>query len=82
MPIYEYQCPKCNQLWDVLCRFEDQPPSCPSCGNPKTTRKISPPKGIHGGDYNPFDALSRSIPDGKRIKSFANDRRKGGKDTT
>jgi hypothetical protein len=39
-------------------------------------------KGILGFEKKPYDLLDGPIPGAKRIKSFANDRRKGGKDTT
>lgn len=82
MPIYENQCVKCGHKWEVLQPFAAEPPACPECKAEGTKRLISAPKGVHGGEYNPYDALDRVVPDPKPIKSFANDRRKGGKDTT
>ncbi len=41
MPIYEYQCPNCGQVFDKLMSFSeaDKLPVCPSCGE-KETRKL------------------------------------------
>ena len=33
MPIYEFQCEKCNEVSEVLLRTEDAPPEiCEKCG--------------------------------------------------
>lgn len=33
MPIYEYQCKKCNEVNEALQKFSDPPPTkCPHCG--------------------------------------------------
>jgi putative FmdB family regulatory protein len=35
MPIYEYKCPSCGRVTEVLVQgfFSPQAPSCPDCGN-------------------------------------------------
>lgn len=80
MPIYDIKCLKCDEVAEILQRYAEEP-VCPSCGG-EAVRLPCAPKGIHGLEYRPYDALDRVIPDSKKIKSFANDRRKGGKDTT
>jgi putative FmdB family regulatory protein len=35
MPIYEYQCPKCEKVFDVIQKFSDAPlEKCEECGGP------------------------------------------------
>jgi hypothetical protein len=42
------------------------------------------PRMKHHKTKDPFDlvGMGQKVPDARKIKSFANDRRKGGKDTT
>ena len=42
MPIYEYQCDKCQGTFEELVRNEaDEPTKCPSCGSKRIHRKLS-----------------------------------------
>jgi len=42
MPIFEYQCPKCGNINEVLVPSADTPaPACPSCGEKKTHKRFS-----------------------------------------
>lgn len=43
MPLYEYQCPDCEQTFDKLARFSeaDKIPVCPNCGGNNSQKKIS-----------------------------------------
>jgi putative FmdB family regulatory protein len=35
MPLYEYQCPKCEKVFDVIQKFSDAPlEKCEDCGGP------------------------------------------------
>ncbi len=35
MPLYEYQCTKCNKQFELRQKFSDEPAKeCPSCGAP------------------------------------------------
>jgi len=42
MPIYEYQCPKCNQRFEHLVRG-DETVKCPKCGSKDLTKLLSTP---------------------------------------
>lgn len=42
MPIYEYQCPKCNHQFEQLVRG-DEMVTCPKCGSPNLTKLLSRP---------------------------------------
>ncbi len=43
MPIYEYQCEKCNKISSFLVRnvASHKPPACPKCGHPKMSKTLS-----------------------------------------
>ena len=80
-PLHDWRCGRCDNTFEERGRAEDNPP-CPSCGSVNTRMVFIRSAMVKAADYDPYDALDRVIPDSKPIKSFANDRRKGGKDTT
>lgn len=43
MPIYEFQCPGCGQVFDKLMSFSeaDNVPACPDCGEKETRKMIT-----------------------------------------
>jgi putative FmdB family regulatory protein len=43
MPIYEYECPKCKERFEVLQRLNDDATAlkCPKCGGDKAKRVLS-----------------------------------------
>lgn len=41
MPIYEYACPKCEAITEVLQRASDPPPNCTQCGADGLQRVMS-----------------------------------------
>lgn len=42
MPIYEYECTKCNKIHEVIQKFSDDPlKNCPDCGG-EIRKLISP----------------------------------------
>jgi len=82
VPRFDVRCknPKCLHQVEVSKGFDDQV-VCELCGH--ETKTLMPGvTGIHGLGKQPYDYLDGPIPDSKKIKSFAHDRRKGGKDTT
>ncbi|MDD6181019.1 MAG: zinc ribbon domain-containing protein [Desulfovibrionaceae bacterium] len=40
MPIYEYQCEKCQQVFEELV-YGDETPACPACGAAETRKLMS-----------------------------------------
>ena len=40
MPVYEYVCKKCKNVFTELAKFEDKVP-CPSCKGKKTEKQIA-----------------------------------------
>jgi putative FmdB family regulatory protein len=47
VPIYEYQCQKCDTEFELLIRGEQQA-VCPSCGNAKLQKLLSIPAASSG----------------------------------
>ena len=41
MPMYEYQCPKCDVVFEELVRNAKEKVSCPECGSAKVERLLS-----------------------------------------
>ncbi|MDD2237440.1 MAG: zinc ribbon domain-containing protein, partial [Kiritimatiellae bacterium] len=43
MPIYEFYCPKCHQIFNFFSRGINtrKQPSCPKCGREKLSREVS-----------------------------------------
>jgi putative FmdB family regulatory protein len=42
MPIYEYRCRGCGELFESLqSRADDPAPKCPKCGRPDVARQLS-----------------------------------------
>ena len=40
MPIYDFHCPKCDTVTELMVRYSDTP-ACPSCGSMKMDRLVS-----------------------------------------
>lgn len=43
MPLYEYRCNECGEVFEIMLRFSEsnQIPHCPKCANPNTHKKMS-----------------------------------------
>jgi putative FmdB family regulatory protein len=41
MPIYEYHCNKCDDIFEELIRMSDPNPPCPKCGEKNVEKLIS-----------------------------------------
>ncbi len=66
MPIYEYECEKCNHITEALRPMAqaDEPLICESCGNSKTQRRHSEfaagaSKGAARGEMPPMGGCGR-----------------------
>lgn len=86
MPKYDIQCEKCDHVFEVTIPASEASgytPPCPKCESnfTKIVWLAMPRSGNLAKD--PYDYLHGYRPDRSApIKSFANDKRKGGKDTT
>jgi hypothetical protein len=81
MPKFDVRCLVCKEEWEAYKVYLD-PTQCPQCGSDMTQTLM--PKMKHNKGKDPYDMITANthIPDSKPVKSFANDRRKGGKDTS
>lgn len=43
MPIYEYRCAECGEIFEEIGSVGASSPACPACGRPETERIISAP---------------------------------------
>lgn len=78
--VFDAVCESCGLRWEEEGPYTDPACPCPECGSGFTKKilsKVNTPL-----TKDPYDYLDGRIPDSKPIKSFAHDRRKGGKDTT
>ncbi|RME83861.1 MAG: zinc ribbon domain-containing protein [Planctomycetota bacterium] len=64
MPIYEYRCPKCNQLFEALQKMDakEEDTSCPHCGHKGVKKVFSTFSSPAKGDSSSFS--SSSFPQG------------------
>ncbi|MEW6264598.1 MAG: zinc ribbon domain-containing protein [Thermodesulfobacteriota bacterium] len=46
MPIYEYECTKCGQVFEELVRNSESRINCPKCGSGKAKKLISAPRAL------------------------------------
>ena len=80
MNLYDARCTSCDHVFEERRGASDPVRSCPLCGAKSVTIWRSVPLLDRAKD--PYDYLDGPIPSPKPIKSFANDRRNKGKDTT
>jgi putative FmdB family regulatory protein len=43
MPIYEFECKRCGETFEMIQNMEDALPSCPACGKGPCSRLIGAP---------------------------------------
>ena len=73
MPIYEYKCLKCENQFEVIQRFTDNPvESCPECNNKSVQKLVSAPSfRLKGGGWYETDfktGSKKNIVDSKDEK--------------
>lgn len=81
MAFYDARCNTCEHLFEERRNSGEPVSHCPLCGNESRTVWTSVP--ILDKAKDPFDLITcGTVPSSKKTKSFANDKRRGGKDTT
>jgi hypothetical protein len=78
MPKFSTRCLACEHDWDDILKYDEWPKPCPECASERTVRLPSYPSKPFHRDTDPCKTGNLDPP----IKSYGNDRRKGGKDTT
>lgn len=79
MPKYDTRCSACDHVYEHTRKSNEPVPACPECGGKSTVIWLA--VNVLDKAKDPYDLLNGPIPSSRAIKSFANDRRKGGKDT-
>ena len=54
MPIYEYQCSRCDTEFEEIASSTDETPHCPSCGSADTRKLMSCACRCRGGNDSSF----------------------------
>ena len=66
MPIYEFRCTRCDNLFDRLQNPDDDDPICPVCGS-EVMRIFSPAglkfkgSGFHCTDYGRYGSKNKEV---------------------
>lgn len=81
-PLFDVKCDTCGHIFEERKQYKDPASCCPECGSAYTRTLLTGFKSFR--DKDPYDMLNdtKLQRTGKKIRSFANDRRRGGKDTT
>ncbi len=76
---YDARCEDCDLVFEEQRSWDTPVRPCPDCGGRSHViwRSIN----LLDKAKDPYDLLDGPIPSSKPIKSFAHDRRQGGKDT-
>lgn len=64
MPIYDYKCNECGNVYDILHKVRELKDDviCPSCGAMDHTRLISAPSVRMGGKSSPMNFGEGDVP--------------------
>ena len=81
MPLYDGSCDDCGTEFEERRPADAEVGPCPKC-NSTNTRCVWLTVPRYERVKDPYDKLHGVIPDSKPIKSYGNDRRRGGKDRT
>lgn len=70
MPLYEYQCNKCNRVHEVIQKFSDAPLSeCPECQGPVAKLMSATSFQLKGSGWYTTDYKKKSSSDSKPAES-------------
>ena len=50
MPIYEFTCANCGELFEEIATSSEDNKPCPKCGNPNAVKVLSAPSSLTGKD--------------------------------
>ena len=62
MPTYDYQCPECDTLFEVVHQIHDASPQCPCCGGEARPIILRAPA-FHGAMAQGRELAVRSLPE-------------------
>lgn len=64
MPIFDFQCQQCTEVFEVMCKSTDKAQPCPHCGSNQVKKLLSAPA-IHGEMAKGRDVAMQSLTTGK-----------------
>jgi putative FmdB family regulatory protein len=63
MPLYEYECAKCNQVYEIMRKFSDAPlTECPTCQGPLKKLISLSSFALKGGGWHNVDYKKSAAP--------------------
>lgn len=73
MPIYEYECRKCEDVFEILQGFDDKPPKCERCG--RKLKKLISLSAFHlkGSGWYETDYGKKKISEPEQLKDHGSD---------
>ncbi len=80
MPIYEYQCNHCNEIFEIFHKIDEEcKVACPKCLNPakkliSATNFVLKGSGFYVNDYH-----SKSRSEGKKAEKEGSEKKESGK---
>ena len=77
MPIYDFKCSKCGEIFEAFVSSPNNKPKCPVCGSEDTEKLFSPPSLIRGETLASSEKTGRGL--GRRISGGRGLRRGGGR---
>jgi putative FmdB family regulatory protein len=79
--MFDMKCEACDHIWEASKAYDDQL-ECPKCQSKETKTLLTGFRFQRVKD--PFDLVHKGmhLPPTQTIKSYGNDKRRGGKDTT
>ena len=76
MPIYEFECPDCGEIFERLQKLSDPDPTvCPTCGKTHVKRKLTAPafrlagSGWYETDFKKDGDKKRNLADAPKAES-------------
>jgi putative FmdB family regulatory protein len=68
MPLYDYQCNACRNIWEARHGFNAPRPDCPACGSDDTQKIITQAPTVASGVLTPAGTSRRSSKEELRDK--------------
>ena len=62
MPIYEYECPDCGFVFEMIVDRRGKSPPCPHCGSAETKKLIAAPS-VHIGEDRATGRIAKRVKD-------------------
>jgi putative FmdB family regulatory protein len=80
MPIYEYRCNRCNEVFEIFHKIDEEcKVTCPKCLGPAKKLISATNFVLKGSGFYVNDYPSKSRKEGKRVEKEGTDKGQGGK---